>query len=206
MFWRINLIFLGLNILGFLGLYFLYPETEKITVPEIREVFKPLPPQYVTSRDTVVLVRWRDRIVESPNPINDSVLALYKDARDSLERFRIFVGSIQIREFDNVFEDKNAMLRIKGRVQGKLLDLSPEYTIKQREVTLKKSSSRILMGIGISSPLGSGHTQTNLDLGFQNPKNQIFRIGYSRIGSEDYIRIAVDFPVFSLKRVNNDKQ
>jgi hypothetical protein len=74
--------------------------------------------------------------IEVPNPVNDSLLIQYTATKDSLERLRMFVWAITVREYQTEFEDENIKIDTYSRVRGELLAQSNEYFIKPRTITV----------------------------------------------------------------------
>jgi hypothetical protein len=74
--------------------------------------------------------------IEVPTPVNDSLLIQYTATKDSLERLRMFVWAITVREYQTEFEDENIKIDTYSRVRGELLAQSNDYFIKPRTITV----------------------------------------------------------------------
>ena len=130
-------------------------EKEIITIPAKTGSFEPQEPIYITRTDTVFKTKWRtatDTIeIVTENPVNDSLALAYQKAQDSLERFKLYLDAIQIRQFENTFENSYLKLTIKGEVQGKLNYIRPQWELKPREIEVPKKR---LINLGIQAGYG----------------------------------------------------
>ena len=106
-----------------------------IKVPEIKGEFTLDKPKEI-KKDSIVY-KYRDRIITTPNPLNEELLKEYELAvkeRDSLKQEQLFFNSIEIRDYNSKFEDEYLSLEIMSKTQGKLLEISSSYTIKERAI------------------------------------------------------------------------
>jgi len=174
-----------------------------IETPEIEGDFEEQEPIYITDTDTVYVTKWEtltDTIeVKTNNPVNDSLAIAYQSAKDSLERYKLYLSAIQIKTFKNTFEDEYLKLSLTGRVQGDLLGITPKYTIKSQEIEVPETSLRFLIGGGIGNNLDFNDFTYRVNLGLQNAKGNIIRVGYSRIRSQDYIFLGYDVSIFEVR-------
>lgn len=114
------------------------PEVQVVTVPPIHDTLEVQKPVYVERVDTVYRTFWKTHTdtleIVSTNPVNDSLAIKYQQLTDSLDRYRLFLEAIEIKEFSNRFEDEFLDLTIEGQVQGQLNYIRPIYTIKERKI------------------------------------------------------------------------
>jgi len=103
-------------------------EKEIIKVPVRIEV--PIPG--IEGRTDTVFVPTPYR-VEVPKE-TDTHLEAYLATKDSLERLRLYLDAITIREYQNEFEDDTIRIDTWSRVRGELLAQSSEYYIKPRTI------------------------------------------------------------------------
>lgn len=182
-------------------------ETETITVkvPEVSGDFEEQGPEYIIKRDTIYVTKWKTKTktveIETPNPVNDSLAIAYQNIKDSLGRYKLYLDAIQIKTFENTFEDEYLKLSLTGRVQGDLLGITPKYTIKEREIETEIESAklRFLLGGGIGNNLNFNDFTYRGNLGLQNAKGNIIRAGYSKMRGEDYIFLEYDFSLFQIE-------
>jgi len=177
-------------------------EKTTITTPEIVGDFEEQEPIYIKGKDSII-TKWKtltDTIeVETKNPANDSLDLAYKSAKDNSERYRLFRSATQIKTFKNTFEDEYLKLSLTGGVQGNLLGITPNYTIKPREIEVEGVSLRFLVGGGIGNNLGFNDFTYRVNLGIQNGNGNIVRGGYSRMRGQDYIFLDYDFSLFEVR-------
>lgn len=184
-------------------------ETITVKVPEVSGEFEEQEPEYIIKTDTVYITKWRTETetieIKTPNPVNDSLAKAYADLQDQynadFKRYEMYLNSIQIREFKNVFEDDFVRLTMSGRVQGDLLGITPKYTIKEREVRTEVESERlrVLIGGELGNSLDFDDFRYKANLGLQNANGNIIRAGYSRMHSKDYIFLGYDFSLFTIR-------
>jgi len=72
-------------------------------------------------------------LVEVPKE-TDTHLEAYLATKDSLERLRLYLDAITVREYRNEFEDDTIRINTWSRVRGELLAQSNEYFIKPRTI------------------------------------------------------------------------
>ena len=169
-----------------------------ITTPEIEGDFEEQEPIYIKGKDSII-TKWKTKEIKTPNPVNDSLAIAYKGAKDSLERYKLYLSAIQIKTFKNTFEDKYLKLSLTGRVQGDLLGITPKYTIKSQEIEVPETSLRFLVGGGIGNNLSFNDFTYRINLGLQNGSGNIVRGGYSRMRGQDYIFIGYDVSLFEVR-------
>jgi len=169
-----------------------------ITTPEIEGDFEEQEPIYIKGKDSII-TKWKTKEIKTPNPVNDSLAIAYKGAKDSLERYKLYLSAIQIKTFKNTFEDKYLKLSLTGRVQGDLLGITPKYTIKSQEIEVPETSLRFLVGGGIGNNLNFNDFTYRVNLGIQNGNGNIVRGGYSRMRGQDYIFLGYDVSLFEVR-------
>jgi len=180
------------------------PQTDNITIPEKKGTFEPQEPKYVYRDSLIYLdsIVYKDTTIYIDNPINKNLALEYKAAKDTIEKLKLYLDAIQIRQFKNTFEDSLLKLTISGEVQGHLNYLQPDYTIKERhiEITNTELVFRILLGGQIESNEAFNDLDYNLNLSLQNKRNRIYGIGYSRKFGQNYYSIRYEHPIFELKK------
>ena len=167
---------------------------------------KPIPTKATFKTDTIVLhekikgktkiVKGKEVIVYKNNEINKE-LALenynlqiaYINAKDSLEKEKLYKNAIELKSFNQPFENDNFKANVKGIVQGEVKSLQLDYEIKK--VPIKETKFRMLLGGGIN------FNAADINLGFQNAKGNILEAGYD---TEKNIRIGYKQSIFSIKK------
>ncbi len=105
--------------------------------------------------------------VEVPERGMNDLLDKYASTLDSLERLKMFIDAITVREYNNTFEDDTIKISTFSEVRGELLKQSNEYYIKPRtivvdtviDVQIPRSNSFYLAGgvrssFPIETPVG----------------------------------------------------
>ena len=144
----------------------------------------------------IKIVKGKEIIVYKNNEINKE-LALenynlqiaYINAKDSLEREKLYKTAIELKSFNQPFENDNFKANIKGIVQGEVKELQLDYEIKK--VPEKVVKFRLLAGLGINTDA------VNANLGFQNKKGGIFEVGYD---TEKRINIGYKVSLFKISK------
>lgn len=101
---------------------------------------------------------------------NYNLQIAYINAKDSLEKEKLYKSVISLKSFKHPFENDNFKAIASGIVQGELKSLQLDYEIKK--MPIKEVKLRLLGGININPDV------VGLNLGFQNRKGNILIIGY----------------------------
>ena len=144
----------------------------------------------------IKIVKGKEIIVYKNNEINKE-LALenynlqiaYINAKDSLEREKLYKTAIELKSFNQPFENDNFKANIKGIVQGEVKELQLDYEIKK--VPEKVVKFRLLAGLGINTDA------VNANLGFQNKKGGILEVGYD---TQKHINIGYKVSLFKISK------
>tara|TARA_B100000953_G_scaffold278524_1_gene254004 strand:- start:230 stop:871 length:642 start_codon:yes stop_codon:yes gene_type:complete len=180
----------------------------KVKVPEVSGKFEGQKPEEIGAPEIEYIVQFKDREIKIKNPVNDSLLAAYKNLEkkyesDSLEleRLRMYVDAIQIRQFKNHFEDEYISLDVFSEAQGYVKDVRIDYTLKEREIThqLESSTLRLLLGAQLGFNQDFNSFPYKLDVGFQNSKGHIIEGSYMRLDAENYFLFGSKISLFKLK-------
>jgi len=174
-------------------------KSETFTAPEITNVLPTQEPIYITP-EAVTETKWKDSVIYTQNPVNEKLAEKYKAAKDSLEKYKLYLNAIQIRQFKNTFEDENVAITLEGSVQGEIKEFKPSYTIKPRTFTQKTTVFRMLIGGEVRASYPLDLVNFGANLGFQNKRGNILRFGYSRINGQDYATVGYDVSVFRVRR------
>ena len=175
----------------------------EVEIPEQEGSFTPQKPTYVYKTDTLYVTKWKTIEIKTKNPVNDSLALAYQKAKDSLDRYKLYLDAISIRDFENIFEDDFVKLTMKGQVQGELKYIQPTYLIKKRTVTIDSPPQTFLRGLVV---LEIGQNQTMSDfrykasLGLQNARGNIYRVGFGYENLQQYVYLGYDLSLFNWKR------
>jgi len=179
------------------------PKIIEVEVPAQSGEFEPQTPIHIVS-DTIYITKWKEVKVETTNPVNTELAEKYQTAKDSLERYRMYVDAIQIRDFESYFEDEYLELTISGKVQGEIKSIKPEYTIKSRttETTIspKQTVFRLLGGVEFGNNTSLNDFRYKFNLGFQNAKGNVISASYEKWNGVDYYWLGYDVSIFSFEK------
>lgn len=167
---------------------------------------KPIPAKGTFKTDTIIkhetlpgkiiTVKGKELVVYKNNEINKE-LALenynlqiaYINAKDSLEKEKLYKNAIELKSFSHPFENDNFKANVKGIVQGEVKSLQLDYEIKK--VPTKEVRFRLLAGLGINTDA------VNANLGFQNKKGGILEVGYD---TQKRINIGYKVSLFKISK------
>lgn len=186
---------------------------QKIVIPAVTGKFESKKPEsklLVIKQDPVSEskkdeVRVYSKVVENPlieqlTKENEKLKSDYLKMSDSLKP-KAYDKAIELNRFSSVFEDKFTKLTISGIVRGEVQEITPEYTLKQREgeATVKGTKLRVLLGgsIGINKDFNQGVYR--LDLNLQNKKGDIISGEYLRVNNQNYGMIGFKKSILNIK-------
>ncbi len=113
---------------------------------------------------------------------------------DSIKKAEMYRLATELKKFESNFEDENIKLKINGIIGGnEVKELTPTYTIKEKEITQKQVKFRMLVGGGLGNSITFDKPIFFATAGFQNSKGNVLRFGYD---SEQRIIITYDFSLF----------
>lgn len=167
---------------------------------------KPIPTKGTFKTDTIILhekikgkiikVKGKEIIVYKNNEINKELAEenynlqiAYINAKDSLEKEKLYKTAIELKSFNQPFENDSFKANVKGIVQGEVKSLQLDYEIKK--VPIKETKFRMLLGGGVT------FKAVDLNVGFQNAKGNILEVGYD---TEKNIRVGYKQSLFSKKK------
>lgn len=119
---------------------------------------------------------------------------------DSIKQAEMYRLATELKSFESQFEDEHLKLKINGIIAGnEVKEITPTYTIKERKVDVlqKQVKFRLLGGAGLANTPTFDKPLFNANIGFQNAKGNVLRIGYD---SESRIFVGYDLSIFSIKR------
>lgn len=152
--------------------------------------------KHVTIKGRVQYVKGKTVTVYKNNEINKELAEenynlqiAYINAKDSLEKEKLYKTAIELKSFNQPFENDNFKANVKGIVQGEVKNLQLDYEIKK--VPIKQTKFRMLLGGGVT------FKAADLNVGFQNSKGNVLEFGYD---TEKNIRVGYKQSIFSIKR------
>lgn len=119
---------------------------------------------------------------------------------DSIKQAEMYRLATELKKFESNFEDENLKLTINGIVGGNhVKEITPTYTIKAKKIDVvqKQVKFRLLGGAGLANTLTFDKPLFNANIGLQNAKGNVLRVGYD---SESRIFVGYDFSIFKISR------
>jgi len=136
-------------------------------------------------------------LVEVPEQGMDELLDAYSASIDSLERLKMYIDAITVREYNNTFEDDTIKIDTWSKVRGELLSQSNEYFIKPRTIQLdtvieiqKPAFNALFFYGGTKYHFGTQSVAFEAKLMFKNKRNNLLSIG---VDSDGYISAGYGF-------------
>ena len=153
---------------------------QEVLIPEKKGSFdKPIAIIHNNKKDSVV---YKKQIIYTENPVNKKLYNEFLETKDSLERVKLYLKSIQEKDGTYVYDDNNLKLEVYTKVRGEILKIKPTYTIKERkevvQVKQKESIFAVYAGASIGNNVSLSDLSVNATLGIQNKKGDIFTCEY----------------------------
>lgn len=139
-------------------------ESPKILVPiDTKEVSK------IILKDTTIYIP----------TVNEDLLDEYLKTKEERDKLLLYADAIKINNYETKFDNKDISLTIKSKTEGKLLEIKPEYTIKEQElnipvkVPITRDNFGFLIGGKYNQNLDTRKANYELDAGFRIGKVNI---------------------------------
>jgi len=150
---------------------------------------KTLPGKTITVKGKEVIVYKNNEINKELALENYNLQIAYINAKDSLEKEKLYKAAITLKSFNQPFENDNFKANVSGIVQGEVKSMKFDYELKK--LPIKEIKFRMLLGGGITLKAA------DLNLGFQNRKGNVLEVGYN---SDKEIRIGYKQSLFSINK------
>jgi hypothetical protein len=177
-------------------------QTTKVKTPEVKGVFETKKPEHIPAEwpkkdQEKPIIQWKDKEIPVENPVNIELAQKYVMAKDSIERLNLYLKAIQLNKFSSNFEDENLSLNINGIVRGEVQEITPNYTIKAKEIPQKETTFRLLSGIELGNNTKLDNFSVKGNLMFQNRKGNIISTSFD---TQQTIWVGYNFSIFSIKK------
>ena len=154
---------------------------EKVTIPEKTGDFADTPKVTEGKKRKDSIVYRKGKTIYTENPINKKLAEDYLQAKDSIQKLKLYLDAIQEKEETHTFDNKDLKLEVYTKTRGQILDIKPKYTIKEKEVTIKVPQKQTVLavygGLELANNALLNNMTVKIDLGVQNRKGTIFTIG-----------------------------
>jgi len=154
----------------------------------------------------VTKILYKDSVMYVPTVNQDLVDAYIKtlEENDKLKSLNLYTDAIKINKYETVFDNKDLKLTVKSTIEGKLLELTPEYIIKEQNiivpVDIPKPKEKVFamnIGAAINTSKDLNKIDPSVQLQLVNKKGAILSASYSIDG---VVGIGYSIPLFSIKR------
>lgn len=188
------------------------PGTTSVTVPAITNTL----PVDTVIKHQIVEVNKMVRDTKNEKKLSKDILEMYDRLKayqeeidnmqtefmwsDSIKQAEMFRLATELKKFESNFEDEHLKLTINGIIAGnEVKEITPTYTIKAKKIDVpqKQVKFRLLGGVGLGNSLTFDKPLFNANIGLQNSKGNVLRIGYD---SESRILVGYDFSIFKISR------
>lgn len=122
---------------------------------------------------------------------NDSLKMAFKNA-SSEKKDSIYNEAISLNEFSKEFKNEDLFIKASGIARGTVEFITLDYELKQK----KPPRFKLLAGLGFGAAQNLENTAFKASLGFQNSKDNIYRISYNKLGNENYYLVEFDYVFF----------
>lgn len=154
---------------------------QKVTIPEKTGDFTEAPKVTEVKGKKDSIVYMKGKTIYTENPINKKLAEDYLQAKDSVQKLKLYLDAIQEKEETYTFDNKDLKLEVSTKTRGQILDLKPKYTIKEREVVIPVPQKQTVLALYGGLELANNALLNNMtfkaDVGIQNRKGTIFTIG-----------------------------
>lgn len=161
--------------------------------------------QHIPIKGDIVKLKGKDVVVYKNNEINKQLAEenynlqiAYINAKDSLEKEKLYKSAISLKSFKQPFENDNFKANVSGIVQGELKSLQLDYELKK--MPIKEVRFRFMLGGGVGTNKGLNQGLYKLNAGFQNRKGNVIRASYMQIGNQKYGVAEYDFSIFKITK------
>ena len=138
-----------------------------------------------------------DELIEMTRK-NEEQLTFYEKSNDSLKK-ELYKKSTVLNKFSTKFEDDNILLNINGIVQGEVQEITPNYTIKEKNIDVKPIETvfRLLAGVEVGNNDKFDNFKAKANLMLQNRKGNIMSASFD---TNNTIWIGYNFSIFNINR------
>lgn len=146
---------------------------------------------------------YNDSIIYVPT-VNQELVDKYLQTKEELDKLKLYTDAVKINSYETLFDNKDLKLTIKSKTEGKLLELKPEYTIKEQSLNIpvivpkpKEKVFSLNIGAGLTTTKQLDKLDPSVHLDLVNKKGSILSTSYSVDG---VIGIKYSIPLFSIKK------
>lgn len=169
-------------------------EVRTITLPEKSGSFQVSQPEPITLYDTIKEAG-TTKVVEIPNPVNQSLLDKYNSLKDSISKLEQYKEVITERTYKETFKDSIQEITIESEVIGTLKSQKVDYRIYPQtiEVKTKKPTYNVFLGTFTTIPTHNTNAPViGANISLKTTKN-IYQIGYD---TQRNITAGISFKLF----------
>lgn len=167
--------------------------SRSVTVPESKGAILTSSVEKLDDGSNTII--YRSKLVYTENTDTQEKLDQYIKENDSLKRLKMYGDAITTREQVNTFEDSLLQVKVKSKVEGKLLNMSiVDYTVKSRELPItieqpKIKETKFALYAGGGAYYNNKYQELGYKagLGFQNKKGDILDVSYDPLNKAVFL-------------------
>ncbi len=121
-----------------------------------QDVITKVIPEYIKTTDTITFNHIQEKKIYIKGKMIrvDSLRYVYfKQEVDSCKKDSAFIDAVTIRSYDSIIEDNDRIkLEVNSKVDGRLINLSAKYTIKEQKVEpiVRRPNVSLILGGGLN--------------------------------------------------------
>lgn len=155
---------------------------KEVTVPAKQGSFPS--PNVLVPIDTreVSKIVLKDTTIYVPT-VNQELVDKYLQTKEELEKVKLYADAVKINHYETKFDNKDLALTIKTKTEGKLLEIQPDWIIKEQKLTVPvevpvvKDNFGFLIGGKYNQNLDTRKANYELDAGFRVGKINVIVSG-----------------------------
>jgi hypothetical protein len=169
------------------------PKERTVIIPSKQSEFKAVKPTVIK----VPVYKYKTlagKTIKLTNPINEELARNFEQlqrSNDSLKLKLVYFNAIQIRKYEQNFNDKNLNATVYAQTTGTLDSLKLKYTIKADTIVIKPKESVFALYVGAGAYSDLTSTKFKVNVGIQNRKGNILGVGYDPFSQAVFVDYSI---------------
>lgn len=174
-----------------------------VVIPEKRDSFPTKGDLVPIETKEITKILYKDSIITVPT-VNQDLVDKYLQTKEELDKLKLYTEAIKINNYETKFDNKDLELTIKSKTEGKLLEITPSYVIKQQNINvpveIPKPKERVFsmnVGAQITATKDLAKFDPSVKVDLVNKKGHILTGSYSLDG---VIGVGYSVNLFDIKK------